>query len=299
MTEGQHELTGRQRLGTELRRLRMLAGVSGRAVAQRAGLSQSKVSRIERGEAVPSLPEVTAWARETHGEDNLDHLVALTHAALNDINTYEASMRSVGLPGMQAAVQATESQAHTARSFQPAVVPALLQTADYARRIFAVVDTLGDQDQGAAVQARLDRQAVLYQQDHAFEFIMTEGALCWRPGPVTMMRAQLDRIASLATLPNVSLGIVPLRRESKLICWHGFTIYDDLDDEQDPFVQVETFHAHLTISDADDVGLYARRFREFGDEAVYGENAMALISDMSIELGDDRGFSDASGVFKE
>jgi transcriptional regulator with XRE-family HTH domain len=40
----------------------MLAGLSGQKLAQAAGLSQSAVSRAERGESVLSLPEVTGWA---------------------------------------------------------------------------------------------------------------------------------------------------------------------------------------------------------------------------------------------
>jgi transcriptional regulator with XRE-family HTH domain len=55
----------RHQLAAELRRIRMLAGLSGRDLAQATGVSQSTISRAERGQAVLSLPEVTAWADAT------------------------------------------------------------------------------------------------------------------------------------------------------------------------------------------------------------------------------------------
>jgi transcriptional regulator with XRE-family HTH domain len=43
----------------------MLAGLSGRELGRAAGVSQSTVSPPERGQAVLSPPEVTAWADAT------------------------------------------------------------------------------------------------------------------------------------------------------------------------------------------------------------------------------------------
>ena len=60
-SDGAEHRTKRERLATELRRLRDQAGISGRDLAHRVGISQSKVSRIESGTVIPSLPEVTAW----------------------------------------------------------------------------------------------------------------------------------------------------------------------------------------------------------------------------------------------
>ena len=51
----------RRRLATELRLLRDVNGITGRELARRIGISQSKMSRIEAGVALPSIAEVTAW----------------------------------------------------------------------------------------------------------------------------------------------------------------------------------------------------------------------------------------------
>ncbi|MGW4247460.1 helix-turn-helix domain-containing protein, partial [Nocardia sp. NPDC004722] len=44
-----HQSRPRQQLGAELRRLRDIAGISGRELAKRVGISQSTLSRIEAG----------------------------------------------------------------------------------------------------------------------------------------------------------------------------------------------------------------------------------------------------------
>src|ERR1044072_3627544 len=85
---------GRERLAAELRRLRDIAGVSGRDLAQRVGISQSKVSRIESGAVVPSLPEVTAWGKELGvSVEAQGRLTALIEAAYNEVHPWGSAMR--------------------------------------------------------------------------------------------------------------------------------------------------------------------------------------------------------------
>jgi transcriptional regulator with XRE-family HTH domain len=275
--------TPRQCLGAELRRLRTLAGLSGRQVARRTELSQSRVSRIERGDVLASVPELTRWLEQVGAVDRLGQLVAATEAALNDTDNWHEFMRADTFADMQEAVQQREAVARTQRSFLPTLVPGLLQTAEYARLVFIASDLTGAQDHAAAVQRRIDRQQVLYEQGHSFEFILTEAALRWRPGPKQVLIAQLDRIASLATLSNVSIGVIPLDAETQAIPWHGFTLNEDVDDE-DPYVQVETIHAYLTISRPDDVELYRRQFAVLRKAARTGQQFSDFLNNLRSDL---------------
>ncbi|MGH3906989.1 MAG: helix-turn-helix domain-containing protein, partial [Pseudonocardiaceae bacterium] len=54
-----------RRLGLELRGLRRDAGLTGQQLAERVGLSQSTVSRIELGQTVPSVSDVEQWVAVT------------------------------------------------------------------------------------------------------------------------------------------------------------------------------------------------------------------------------------------
>jgi Domain of unknown function (DUF5753) len=114
----------------------------------------------------------------------------------------------LGLAPRQHEIAELEQSAHAVRVFQPVMVPGLLQIADYARPVMEMAYTAGP-DIAAAVAVRMERQTILYHQHKQFEFVVTEGALRWRPGPPDMMRAQLDRLMSAASLPNVTLNLVP------------------------------------------------------------------------------------------
>src|SRR5437764_4153673 len=274
----------RQRLGTELRKLRRLAGLNGYQLAEQVGISQSKVSRIEAGSAVPTVQEAGAWARAVGASDEvLANLVGLAEAALTEVERWRTALRH-GLPHIQAEVRALEANARRISNFQPSLVPGLLQTAEYARRVFTLADVVGGQDYASAVAARVSRQEILFDEDRRFEFLVTEGALRWRPGPPKLLLAQLDRVGSVATLSNVSIGLIPQGVEATAVASHGFVIYGDREDDEEPFVRVEVIHGELTVSDPEDVAIYRERFSRLGSAAVFGEDARTLLAKIADGL---------------
>ena len=117
--------------------------------------------------------------------------------------------------------------AGTVRNFQPGIIPGLLQTAEYARRIIEMSDISGEGDHGAAVAARLDRQEALHDRNRHFEFLLTEAALRYRPGPPEVLTAQLDHLAALATLETITFGVIPADAEMHAITRCGFILYED------------------------------------------------------------------------
>lgn len=282
MTDGQPRVQ-RTRLGAELRRLRLLAGLSGREVARRLGIGHASVSRIENAQQVPSLPEVNAWADAVGATpESRALLITLVEAALNEVETWRVRLRA-GLPAMQADVRQLEATAVTQRKVLPTIVPGLLQTAEYARRVFEIVDVLGDSDYAAAVAERMQRQQILYDPAHQFEFLITEAALRWRPGPPSMLAAQLDHIRSASTLSNVTLGVIPVDAQMRAVPWCGFTLYEDRADDQPPFVAMETAHAGLVVSDPEDVAIYRRQLELFRESARFGDEAREMLTRIAHE----------------
>lgn len=274
----------RERLAAELRRMRALSGLSGRDLARRLGISQSKVSRIESGATVPSLPEVNGWmAAVDAGAETARRLVALTEAACTEVSAWRTALRD--RPHLQDQVLDRENRTSRSQTFQPSVVPGLLQTAEYARRVFALFDEVpyGDAELAAAVAGRLNRQLALYQEERRFEFVISEAALRWRPGPVRLLLAQLDRIASLSTLENVRVGVVPSDAEAITYLSHGFVIaYGGADDEAR--VTVEAAHAKLSITGPEDVELYRRRWALLSRMTLFGDDARAFLARLGTAL---------------
>jgi transcriptional regulator with XRE-family HTH domain len=273
--------TGRERLAAELRRLRDLAGVSGRDLAQRIGISQSKVSRVESGAVVPSLPEVTAWGKELGvSVETQGRLTAFVEAAYNEVHPW-GSVLSRG--SLQESVQDQESTATRISVFQPSLVPGLLQTAEYARRVIAMFHRqYSEAEPAAEIASRLHRQLALYETDRHFDFLVTEAALRWRPGSVRLQLAQLDRIASIGTLENVSIGLIPLSVEATTLTTHGFVLYEG--EEQDTWVDVETIHAAMKVSAPEHMEIYRARWSLLRQMALFDEDAREFLSRIVIDL---------------
>lgn len=275
---------GRELLAAELKRLRDLGGMSGRDLAQRIGISQSKVSRIESGAVVPSLPEVTAWGEELGVSVEVqERLTALTEAAYDEVHPWRAALERRG--NLQENVQDLESTATRVYTFQPAIVPGLLQTAEYGRRVIAMFhQQYGGSDPAAEVAGRLHRQLALYETNRHFDFLITETALRWRPGPPSLQVAQLDRITSLSTLDNVTIGLLPLDAEATALTTHNFVVYEGDGGPADASVAVETIHADMTVDTAEHVALYRSRWEQLTRAALFDDEAQEFLRDVVADL---------------
>jgi Domain of unknown function (DUF5753) len=154
------------------------------------------------------------------------------------------------------------------------MVPGLLQTADYARRLLETAYEPGDV--GRAVAARLERQSILYDQAKRFDFLITESALRWRPQGIDM-RPQVDRLISVASLPNVTLAVAP-QGESPIPYLHPFVIWQL---PEGTMVSVETYSAELWVHEAADVA----RYREVWERAAQAAAGPSWLAERAAELG--------------
>jgi transcriptional regulator with XRE-family HTH domain len=268
----------RRRLAASLKDLRRAAGLSGEQLGAALGWSQSKVSKIENARTRPSVSDVEAWANVTRASAELrSELTVLAELTAVDAQSWRVAQEA-GLTRLQQEMAEIEAATTHLRNFQPALIPGLLQTAEYARRVLTLSDVSEQRDVPSAVAARLERQTVLYDQDKRFDFVLTEAALLWRPGPPELMHAQMDRLLSIETLPNVHIGVVPFGREATALYANGFTIFEVPDD---PIVLVEILTTDLMLSDARDLSAYREAFGRLQDAAVTGQEARSLISSIT------------------
>lgn len=266
-----------RRLGEALRAARANAGLSGEQLAKRLGISQSRISRIELGQQVASVDLVRRWAELTGAPENRRaELAQWAEVAGTEAVTWRSAMNR-GLVRLQHDSRALEATAATIRSFQPVLVPGLLQVPEYTRRIFAVGNPgHGSAEIAAAVAARMDRQLLLYEGTTRFEFVITEASLRWWVGSAYVMLAQLDRISAVASLESVDVRVIPL--DSEIDAWHehGFNLKDDRV-ENDPVVTIETQTSQLTTTDPAEVAFYREAFARLRDAALHGPDAEALL----------------------
>jgi hypothetical protein len=173
-----------------------------------------------------------------------------------------------------------EAAAQLIRGFQPTVVPGLLQTAEYARQVFLRSGLGGTTAElAAAVRARLDRQAVLFDPSKRFVFLLTESALRTRICPESVMTVQLDRIGTLGSLENVTIGYLPATVELDVVPLNGFTIYDDR------VVFAETLSTELILRDDRDIAVHIDAFERLMAAALVGPAAIEALRAVSATPG--------------
>jgi len=259
-------------LADQLRAMRELAGLSGRALAAAAGWQPSKVSRIENGRQLPTGADLGIWARVCSASPDAEQALLRT---LDEVQATHRDWKRRMRRG-QAAVQASYNrlveQARLVRHFETAYVPGLLQTPEYARRVFdeqVQLHGLDVEDVEAAIAVRLERQRLLYAPGKRFEFLLAEPVLRWLLCPPATMRAQLDRLQSVIGLPNVRLGVLPLGVQIVTTPQNSFQLYDEL-------AMVETFIGETAHRD-DAAAAYGRALDLLWQDAVTGEEARRLI----------------------
>jgi transcriptional regulator with XRE-family HTH domain len=269
-------------LGAELRRLRSLSGLTTRAVAARTGLSNARVSRVELGQSLLSLPEIELWVAAVSADAAAhDRLRRLAEAAHGTVEPFRLSVRR--REHLESDAVSLEARAGRVVTVHPQVVPGLLQTAEYTRRLLELIDRTG-REVATSVAMRLRRQEVLYDVGTRFEFLLTEAALRWPAGEAAVMAAQYDRILSVATLRNVRIGIIALGVPVRAIPWCSINLYDDLPDGEPALVDVELPHGEVWVTDPDDVRIYQDIVEKLWESALTGDDATMLLRTLAHGL---------------
>jgi transcriptional regulator with XRE-family HTH domain len=269
----------RTSLGIRLRDIRRDAGLSGVELAQLVGWLPSKVSKIEHGKQTPAEGDLRAWCEHCRARDELPDLIA----AVRSIETQFAEWRRIMRSGTRRRQQASATVYERARLFriyEPAVVPGLLQTRDYAVAVLSsfidFVRVPDDAEQGAT--ARLERQKVLTHGDRRFHMVLGQQALHTNVGGTEIMAGQLEHLLAALKLPRLRLGIIPSSAPYRVPLNNGFWILDEA------LVQFDTYSAELSLIRPDEITLYGRAFERLAALAVYGAEARVIITETLNQL---------------
>ncbi|WP_243866432.1 helix-turn-helix domain-containing protein [Actinophytocola oryzae] len=268
-------------LGGRLRGLRVDAGLSGKELAESLSWQPSKVSKIENGKQTPSDEDIHAWTRATDREAETADLLASLHTLELQYTEWQRQLRG-GLKPHQSEIAEINARTRMFRVFESTYVPGLLQTAEYARARVAQSLTVFKipNDIHQAVQTRIQRQDVLYRPEKRFHFVLTEAVLRYRLCTPEVMLGQLDRLISMAALPNVKLGIIGFETAYVVAPAHGFWLLDD------DRVMVETFSAELNLAQPQETALYSNIFDSLASVASYGRAARTIITQVIDDLSE-------------
>lgn len=269
----------RNALGQRLRELRRQAQLSGKGLADSLSWQPSKVSKIENGKQTPTDDDIRDWTLATNSEGETEALLVSLHTLEVQHAEWQRVLKA-GMLGHQLELSEQDVKTKLYRSFEPAVVPGLLQTAEFARALFsrAVVVHRVPNDVNDAVAKRMQRQEMLYHPDKAFHFVVTEATLRYRLCSVEIMLGQLDRLISLTSLRNVRLGVIGYETQYLIDPRHGFMLYNS------DLVRVETYSAELNLRQPYEIELYIATFEKLAAVASYGGAARAIINRVIADL---------------
>jgi len=269
----------RRDLAKALRDLRGATGLSGVEAGRRALMSQSQISRVETGRALPSLSDVERLLKAYGADEEMAaRVLVLARSAAQEYRSGRAS-RQRGMDRKQAELAGLERSAAVMRHFLPAVPTGLLHTRAYAEATLAALGTVPSGVFGQVIDAKMARQDALRDPERRFVFLMTETAIRARVAPLSVMAGQCGHMADLAEAgaPSVEVGLVPFAARWPLMALNVFVLYDDR------FVTVEVLSGEVLLHDPQDVAYHRGVFDRFWDVALVGAQAAAFLRAAAAE----------------
>ncbi|WP_433757323.1 helix-turn-helix domain-containing protein [Nocardia sp. CA-135398] len=201
----------RRQLGRALRDAREGAGFTLEQAAREMEIGKTSVIRIEKGhnEKVKQR-DVDGFGR-LYGlsDQRIDELKALAQQMAT--KSWWQADRHLILPRYSTYI-GLESGASQLFSYQPLIVPGLLQVADYARAIEQPqLPSDTPEDLERRVSLRLRRAAILTRQRNPVpaDFILHESVLHTVVGSRTVMANECRHMADMSTRVNITLRILP------------------------------------------------------------------------------------------
>ncbi|MGI5153196.1 helix-turn-helix domain-containing protein [Plantactinospora sp. CA-294935] len=180
---------------TELRILRTSRGLSQEDFGKAIKYSGSHVSSVETGQRPPTEEYLEAVDRVFETGGLFSRMLAKIHV-LESVHVWFRPWIEV------------ERDALVLRTYNPLVVPGLLQTEAYARALLAA-GSLTPAQLDQQVQARIDRQQVLDAEKPPTLIAVLDATVLHRSiGGPQVMREQLDHLVAMAERPNVYIHVV-------------------------------------------------------------------------------------------
>ncbi|MGA6170874.1 helix-turn-helix domain-containing protein [Streptomyces sp. NPDC012600] len=277
-----------RRLGSALRRHREAAGVDQSVAADAIMKSVTKVSRLEGGQVSASALEVRALM-DCYGVQDMDERTRLEQLARTSNKRGWWVDHQQAMRPDYADYITLESDATYIRSWEPALIPGLLQTAEYAESVIASGPTFIDQETiTALVKVRQERQKRIDQGGARFTAIIWEPAITALLHDAAVCQGQLLRLLEVGDRQNVTVQILP-REASKMAGMAGAFVAFSFGME--PIVEavtMQTFASTTVVEAPEDLALYVNVFDLLRSAALSPEKSADRIRHILGEASRDK-----------
>jgi transcriptional regulator with XRE-family HTH domain len=276
----------RRRLAAELRHHREAAGLTIDDVAERLEWSSAKISRIENAR-VSVLPRDVKFLLSAYGLTDRDE-------AWDVMLTLARESRQKGwwhrygeaVPDWFEVFVGLEADAATIQGYDAEFVPGLLQTQEYARAVHrAQLMTATDEEIEQRVKVRMARQELLtFDGAPQVWLVLNEAVIRRLVGGRAAMHGQLTRLLETASLPNVTLQVLPFSAGAHPAMDGSFKILGFPEPADPNIVYFEYHTGALYLEKRQEVQRYSLMFDHLRASAQPVDASRALITRVAGEL---------------
>ena len=281
MAQGERSGSARRReLAAALRRLRVESGRTEQEAAAYLDCPPSRFSRIEAGMATVRVGEVRTLL-DLYGVtgDQRDELMVEAQRVRARCWWYpyadliDASFETQLI---------LEDEAAALRTYQPNLVPGLLQTERYAWELIGARSDLALETVQRKASLRTMRQQVLSRQDAPRLAVILDEAVLRRPvGDRAVMREQYGRLAQAASAPGVTIQVLPFQAGPHQVMGPGFHIFEFTGD--DPrVVELELLDRIHFVEESREVAHYATAFDLASSRALDPQRSLAFFEELAL-----------------
>ncbi|MBV8993504.1 MAG: helix-turn-helix domain-containing protein [Pseudonocardiales bacterium] len=243
-------------LGTQLRRLREVSGVTAEAAGYAIRASHAKISRMERGRGGVKERDV-ADLLTLYGitdQQQRESLLALAQRA-NAPDWWH--QYSDILPSRFETYLGLEQASSVIRTYQPQLVPGLLQTRDLARAVLRFCHpSESAEDIERRVGLLMTRQEVLTHPTAPQLWAVIDQAALWRLEPREVLRDQIQHLITMAESPHIKLQLLPRYSREYVAVGNPFTILRFTEPDLPDIVYLEQLTGALYLDKIEDVQHY-------------------------------------------
>lgn len=292
MCADQGPVIHRALLSSELVRLRQEKNLKQETVARALDWSPSKLIRIEGGSVGISTTDLQALLRQYGVDDGsplMAHLIELARGA-RERGWWSSYSRELSSDPAYLAFLGYEYGASRIKHFGLAVMPALLQTEDYARALTR--QYVSEERAEMLVTVRMLRQEKLLERDPPPEqaFVLDEAVIRRRVGrrvDLKIMPNQLKHLLELqATRPYLTIQVIPFDVGAHFGMTGNFAVLE-FEGALGPVLYLENSRGGaLTVTGRDpEIVNYNSAFETLRETALSPEASRELIERVIAEMG--------------
>ncbi|MEN3610792.1 helix-turn-helix domain-containing protein [Plantactinospora sp. ZYX-F-223] len=268
-----------RRLAAEIRALRHGAGLTREDVAERTHMNPATLWRLETARARPQRRTLLGLL-DLYGVTDPERRAELVDLAkdagqLGWLQAYEDQ-----LPDEYSTYISFESEAQSVRNYESLFVPGLLQTEAYARAVTAGLLPGGTEAEvERRVEARLRRQESISKAEPLKVWaILDESVLHRKVGGAAVMHDQLQHLAKLTKLPNITVQVLPYEVGAHPGMYGAFAVMSFPDPADSDLVYIENRVNALFLERDTDIASYTDLFEHLRAAALNPAASVRLIT---------------------